>query len=131
VPPVRALCERLRAPAAWRDLALRVTALHLRCHRVAAMKPATVLKLLEEGDFLRQPDEFEPFLQACAADYRGREGLQDRPYPQAGRLRAALQAALDVRARDLDTDGLDGRQIGEALRRARIAAIAGSADRAG
>jgi len=131
VPLVRAVCERLRAPTAWRDLALRVAALHLRCHRACEMKPAALFRLLEEGDFLRRPDELEPFLQACEADYCGRDGLQDRPYPQAERLRNALESALAVRARDLDTAGLDGPQVGEALRRARIEAIAGSAGPAG
>jgi tRNA nucleotidyltransferase (CCA-adding enzyme) len=131
VQPVREVCERLRAPTAWRELALRVTALHLRCHRVLEMKPGSVLGLLEEGDFLRRPAELEPFLHACQADYCGREGRQDRPYPQASRLRAALEAALAVRARDLDIAGLDGPAVGAKLRRARIDAIAGSADPAG
>ena len=127
VPRVREVCDRLRAPTTWRELALRVTALHLRCHRALEMKPGSVLGLLEEGDFLRRPEELEPFLQACEADYCGREGLRDRPYPQAERLRAALAAALAVRARDLDTAGLEGPEIGAQLRRARIDAIAGSA----
>ncbi|MEJ2383477.1 MAG: multifunctional CCA addition/repair protein [Xanthomonadales bacterium] len=131
VPRVREVCDRLRAPTAWRELALRVTALHLRCHRALEMKPARVFALLEEGDFLRRPDELEPFLQACAADFRGRAGRADRPYPQAERLRTALTAARSVRARELDTDGLDGPQIGALLRRARIEAIAGSAGPAG
>ena len=131
VQPVREVCERLRAPTAWRELALWVTALHLRCHRVLEMKPGSVLGLLEEGDFLRRPAELEPFLHACQADYCGREGRQDRPYPQASRLRAALEAALAVRARDLDIAGLDGPAVGAKLRRARIDAIAGSADPAG
>ena len=131
VPLVRDICDRLRAPTAWRELALRVTALHLRCHRSLEMKPASILKLLEEGDFLRRPDELEPFLHACEADYRGRAGRQDRPYPQAQRLQAALEAALAVRARDLDTEGLDGPAIGARLRSARIDAIAGTAGPAG
>ena len=108
-----------------------MTALHLRCHRVLEMKPGSLLGLLEEGDFLRRPAELEPFLHACQADYCGREGRQDRPYPQASRLRAALEAALAVRARDLDIAGLDGPAVGAKLRRARIDAIAGSADPAG
>ena len=130
MPLVREACERLRAPTAWRDLALRVTALHLRCHRALEMKPGKVLELLEEGDFLRRPDELEPFLGACEADYCGRAGRQQRPYPQAERLREALAAALAVRARDLDTTGLDGPEIGTRLREARVRAIAGSGDRA-
>ena len=74
-----------------------------------------------------RPDVLPDFSRSCEADYRGRKGRQSRPYPQAGRLQAALEAALAVRARDLDTEGLSGPQVGEALRMARIAAIAASA----
>jgi tRNA nucleotidyltransferase (CCA-adding enzyme) len=95
------------------------------------MKPATKLRLLEDADLLRQPQGLDDFVRACEADYRGREGFESRPYPQAGLLAAALDAALSVRARDLDTTGLKGSQVGNRLREARIEAIAGSADPAG
>ena len=92
------------------------------------MTPPKVLKLLEEADLLRRPDLLQPFCQACEADYRGRKGLEDRPYPQAAHLQQALQAALAVQARDLEIEGLSGPQIGEKLRRARVQAIAGVSD---
>jgi tRNA nucleotidyltransferase (CCA-adding enzyme) len=125
LPLVEQLCERLRAPGAYRDLALRVCALHLRSHRAGEMKPGRLLALLEEADLLRRPEQFEPFVRACEADYRGRKGFEERPYPQARLLRAVLDAALQVRAVNLDIQGLEGPEIGEKLRRARIAAIAG------
>lgn len=127
--PVRALCDRLRVPVAWRDLALKVTALHLRCHQSLQMRPETVLKLLDAGDFLRRPEQLELFTLACRADYLGRKGLEDRPYPQAAFLRRALDSARSVQARDLDLEGLEGPAVGEKLRRARIEAIAGIANR--
>jgi tRNA nucleotidyltransferase (CCA-adding enzyme) len=105
-------------------LAVLVCALHLRAHRLGEMKPAAVMRLVEDADLLRRPDRLEDFLAACAADYLGRKGLGDRPYPQAGRLRTALEAARGVQARDLDIEGLGGEQIGARLREARIAAIA-------
>jgi hypothetical protein len=43
-------------------------------------------------------------------------------------LRSALQAVLTIRARDIDTEGLNGKEIGERLRQARISAIAGIGD---
>jgi tRNA nucleotidyltransferase (CCA-adding enzyme) len=124
VPLVQAVCARLRAPLSFRDLAVLVCALHLRAHRLGEMKPAAVMRLVEDADLLRRPDRLEDFLAACAADYLGRKGLGDRPYPQAGRLRTALEAARGVQARDLDIEGLGGEQIGARLREARIAAIA-------
>jgi len=65
----------------------------------------------------------ESFVQACEADYRGRKGFEERDYPQARRLGAALEASLSIKARQLDTSGLDGPTIGELLRRSRIEAI--------
>ncbi len=123
LPLVEAVCDRYRVPNHTRRLALQVCAHHLACHRLMEARPRTVFRLLEQLDAFRQPD-IDPFLAACEADYRGRKGLQDRPYPQAGRLRAALAAALDVRARDLASEGLAGKALGEALRSARIEAIA-------
>jgi tRNA nucleotidyltransferase (CCA-adding enzyme) len=122
IPLVEAVCDRYRVPNHTRRLALQVCAQHLACHRLMEARPKTVFRLLEQLDALRQPD-IDPFLAACEADYRGRKGLQDRPYPQAERLRAALGAALEVRARDLAAQGLAGKALGEALRRARIEAI--------
>lgn len=131
IPVVEAVCERLRVPRAWRDLAVMVCGLHLRSHRLAEMRPASVMRLIEDGDLLRRPERLREFLQACEADYRGRAGREDKPYPQATRLERALDAALSVRARDIETGGLDGVAIGERLRQARIEAIAGSEGPAG
>jgi len=123
VPLVERVCERFRVPGAYRDLALKVCALHLRCHRLMEMKPSRVMALLEEADLLRRPEQLEPFTRACEADYRGREGSEDDAYPQARKLAAVLEASLSIKARQLDTSGLDGRAIGELLRRTRIEAI--------
>ncbi|MGK2924683.1 MAG: multifunctional CCA addition/repair protein [Lysobacterales bacterium] len=131
VPLVQAVCARLRAPLAYRDLAVLVCALHLRAHRLGEMKPAAVMRLAEDADLFRRPDRLADFLAACAADYRGREGLEKRPYPQADRLRIAFEAARGVQARDLDIEGLSGEQIGARLREARIAAIAAALAAAG
>lgn len=123
VPLVRDVCERLRVPGAYLSLSLIVCELHLRCHGLLEARPSTVLKLIEDADLLRRPERMDDFLLACEADYRGRKGLEDRPYPQAGRLRKALAAALSVRASAVPTAGLDGKQIGKKIREARLMAI--------
>jgi tRNA nucleotidyltransferase (CCA-adding enzyme) len=123
VPLVDAVCKRLRVPKAMHDLARKSCALHLDCHRILEARPATVLRLLESLDVFRQPQVLPTFVLACEADYRGRKGLQERPYPQGEYLQKAYQATADIRARDLDLDGVSGPQIGEKLRQARIQAI--------
>ncbi len=123
VPLVERVCERFCVPGAYRDLALKVCALHLRCHRLMEMRPSRVMALLEDADLLRRPGQLESFVQACEADYRGRQGCEEREYPQARKLASALEASLSIKARQLDTSGLDGPAIGELLRRSRIEAI--------
>ncbi len=120
---VLALCERLRVPNDFRDLAVQVARYHTHCHRALELRPLTVLKLLEGVDALRRPERFEQFLLACEADARGRKGMQSREYPQATYLRSALAAASAVDAGGLDLDKLSGEAIRDKLRDARIDAI--------
>jgi tRNA nucleotidyltransferase (CCA-adding enzyme) len=122
LPLVDAVCERFRVPGAVRRLARQVCAHHLRCHRVLEARPRKVMQLLEHIDALRNPD-IDDFVQACEADYRGRAGFGGREYPQGKHLRASLEAARSVQARDLDTGSARGPEIGEQLRQARISAI--------
>ncbi len=124
LPLVEALCERLKVPNAYRQLALLVCEHHLNCHRGAELRPATLLRLLETTGALRDEQHFEEFLAACEADGRGRGGFEDRPYPQAGYFRAARREALGITAADVMGPGIEGPAIGEALRRARIARLA-------
>jgi len=123
VPLVDAVCKRMKAPNAMHDLARKVCAYHLDCHRLLEAKPVTVLRLLERLDVFRQPTLVDDFVVACEADYRGRKGLRDRPYPQGDYLKRAYRAVADIRARDLDLSGVSGPEVGERLRQARIEAI--------
>lgn len=120
---VQALCERLRVPNDFRDLALIVTRFHGVYHRAEELRLGTLLDLLESVDALRRPERFELFLLACEADSRGRPGFEDRDYPQLAILRAAQAAAAGVDVKPLLAQGLKGPKIAEALRQARIRAI--------
>lgn len=123
---VRQLCTRLRVPNEFRDLALAVARHHGVMHRIDELRPGTVLELIESVDFLRRPERLDPFLAACEADFRGRTGYEDRPYPQAAQLRAALAAvrAVDAAAIAAETGG-NGANIADRIRQARIGAIKG------
>jgi tRNA nucleotidyltransferase (CCA-adding enzyme) len=123
VRSIEELCRRLRAPNDYRELALLTGRHHGLCHRAEELRPATVLDLLQSLDAFRRPGRFEQFLLACEADYRGRPGYEQRPYPQAARLRQARDAALAVEIAPLTARGLQGQALAEALRQARVAAI--------
>jgi tRNA nucleotidyltransferase (CCA-adding enzyme) len=123
VPLVDDVCRRFRVPNAVHDLARKVCARHLDCHRILQARPVTVMRLLENLDVFRNQDLLPDFILACEADYRGRKGLQDRPYPQGAYLQKACLAANAILARDLDLQNVSGPEIGALLRQARIEAI--------
>lgn len=124
VEPVRALCARLKVPLEHRDLAVVACREHLNVHRFAELRDATVHDLLLRCDAFRKPARIDRLATVCEADKRGRLGNEDAGYPQGDALRRAHAAALAIHARDLATEGLTGTQVGAALRKARIAAIA-------
>jgi tRNA nucleotidyltransferase (CCA-adding enzyme) len=118
------LCDRMRAPNEYRELA-RVTALqHGNCHRALELRPSTLLEVIEGADGLRRPERFERFLLACTADARGRLGRERDDYRQGQLLRRARAAAAAVDAAPFIARGLAGPELGRHLREARIAAIA-------
>jgi len=122
IAPVLALCERLRVPTEHRELAVIACREHLNVHRIDELKPATVHELIAHCDGFRKPARIAQLATVCEADARGRVGLGDSPYPQADTLRRLHAAALAVRSADV-ASGLEGPAVGEALRKARIAAI--------
>jgi tRNA nucleotidyltransferase (CCA-adding enzyme) len=120
---VEALCERLKTPREFRELAVLVAHYHGLVHKAEELRADTVLKLLENTDAFRRPERFELFLLACEADHRGRTGLEDTPFPQADYLRRAAMAARAINTASLDTAKLSGPEIGAELRKQRLAAV--------
>jgi len=129
---LRQVSERWRVPRDCRELAEVVAREHGHIHRSDALGAAAILRLLQRCDALRRPERFEQVLLACECDARGRLHHEDRPYPQAARLRRALQAALAVdtaalaqqeQARHPSAHDL-GLRIGAAIEHARQRAIA-------
>jgi tRNA nucleotidyltransferase (CCA-adding enzyme) len=120
---VEALADRLRVPTDYRDLAVLAARWHGLAHRAEDLRPRTVLALLESCDAFRRPERFRELLLACEADYRGRGGYRDRPYPQSALLRAAQEKAMAITLTEADREGLTGEKIGELLRRRRLAAL--------
>ena len=122
--PVAAVSARFKVPAEYAALAQLVCKLHLLAHTALELKPATVLGLFEQLDAFRRPERVESFLIACEADKRGRLGSSEAAYPQAEFLRRAFAATKTIGAKEFVDRGLSGPAIGEAMRKARIDAIA-------
>lgn len=124
LPP---LCGRLRVPNDCRELALLVARFHGDMHRVSLLRPDTLVKIMERCDVMRRPERFEELLAVCEADHRGRQGWQDKPYPQAGMWRSAMRVmrAVDAAAIAAQCQAAGApQQIPERLRQARVAAVA-------
>jgi len=119
---IESLCERLRIPNEFRELAVLVARHHGVVHRAAELRPGTIHDLLADTDALRRGERFEGFLLACEADARGRKGLEERSYEQADLLRKALDAARRIVPTEEDLQ-LQGAAIAQRLRQRRIAAI--------
>ena len=121
--PVRAMCERLRCPSEWSACALAVCTEHLHVHRLLELRPGSICNVFDRIDAWRKPDRVRVLAQACEADKRGRLGLSDADYPQGALLQALFHKARGVSAAQFVENGLQGVQVGEALRQARIAEI--------
>jgi tRNA nucleotidyltransferase (CCA-adding enzyme) len=120
---VRALSERWRVPTDCRELAEVVAREHGNVHRSAELGGMGLVRLLERCDAFRKPQRFDEVLLACECDARGRLGHEDSAYPQAQRLRAALQAALGIDTAQIAAAaaarGARGPAIGAAIQQAR------------
>jgi tRNA nucleotidyltransferase (CCA-adding enzyme) len=122
--PLNDLCERLKVPSEYRDLAEIVCREHLNIHRLGEMKASTVHDLIARCDGFRKPERIDQLGLACEADKRGRLGLEELEYPSRALLNKFHAVAISVTFKDIDSAGLQGPQISEAMRRARIKAIA-------
>jgi len=124
VPLVRQLCQRLKVPRDYCDIALLVTEYHLYFHRARELRAGTLLKLFQRLDLFRRPERLQMFLLACEADSRGRPGdYQTRELEQPALFRTAFAAAAEVDVQPILDRGLSGKAIADELQQQRIRAI--------
>jgi tRNA nucleotidyltransferase (CCA-adding enzyme) len=120
---VKKVCQRLRVPNEYRDLAERTARFHLHYHRALELKPATVVKTLEQLDAYRKPERFEKFLLASEADARGRTGYENKDFPQGNYLRRALTVTKDIDIDKLRSLGFENMALANKIRETRIKAV--------
>jgi tRNA nucleotidyltransferase (CCA-adding enzyme) len=120
---LESVCQRLRVPVDCRELAILVARHHGEVHKAEKLKPSTIVKLLEKADAFRRPERFELLLEACACDFHGRTGFEQRPYPQAPLLLRALQTARAVDAGKIAREQSNPAKIAAAVHEARVHAV--------
>ncbi|MCG8464083.1 MAG: multifunctional CCA addition/repair protein [Xanthomonadales bacterium] len=123
VEPVEQLCQRLKCPGDYRDIARLVCRYHLRIHRALELRPGSLLKIFEQCDALRKPQRFIQILQACRCDARGRKGRHDAAYPQYEYLSQALKQLEQVDIKTVLLSGKKGAEIGQAIRHQRLSLL--------
>lgn len=123
LPLIENLCQRIKCPNDYKELALAVAAWHTHCHRALELKASSLLKLLLRLDAFRRPERFEQFLICCEADARGRTSFEDRDYPQSDFLRKAYKICVEVKAKEFVEQGIIGIKINEAMHKKRIALL--------
>lgn len=123
LPLLERLCERLRVPKSYKCLCQLVMEFHTHSHKAFELRADTIVDLLQQLGVFKQDGQLEDYLLACEADARGRTGLEGRPYPQADFLREACKVAQAVDIAAVINGGLQGAQIGVAVRQLRVRAV--------
>ncbi len=121
---VKKVCQRLRIPNEYRDLAERTARFHLHYHRALELKPATVVKTLEQLDAFRKPERFEKFLLASEADARGRTGYENKEFLQGNYFRQAFAATKNVDIAALRELGFENMALANKIKEVRVKAVA-------
>ena len=129
VAQIESLCERLRVPGEFRELALLSARLGALLHGgapppVAIQDPAWLLGILEAADAFRRPERFAAWLQVL----QSRAVAAGVPPPAAADLAArfggGLQRAAGVRLDGAQLATLKGPAIAGELRAERLRALA-------
>ena len=123
LPLVEKIATQLKVPNYCRQLALKVCEHHLHCHKAFQLKPSTLLRIFNQLDVWRKPQEFDDFIITCKSDFLGRLGFENRPYPQEQYLKDAMLAASSINAKAFVEQGLQGIAIKTAMAEARLHAI--------
>ncbi|WP_318464470.1 multifunctional CCA addition/repair protein [Photobacterium leiognathi] len=123
IKPIKALCQRLRVPNEYRDLALLVCEQHTKIHHAEEMRADTFIKIFDQIDAWRRPERVAQLATCCRADARGRTHFEQTPYPQADIFQAVFAIAQQVDVKAIVAAGFKGAEIREQLAAKRIEAV--------
>lgn len=123
IKPIKKLCQRIKIPNEYRDLALLVCAQHTKIHHAQEMRASTFITIFDQIDGWRKPERIAQLAICCRADARGRQGLEDTLYPQADILIAVFNIAQAVSVKPIIAAGFTGADIKHQLSQSRITAV--------
>jgi len=114
---VSSLCERMRAPTIFRELALLVVNQHQQYKSLNTDDAETVVTFLENIDALRRPERLAGFVVACQANQPKQE------LTTVDVLQNVLSVMRAVDPQQFVAEGLVGADIAVALHSARVEAV--------
>lgn len=123
IKPIKALCQRLRVPNEYRDLALLVCEQHTKIHHAEEMRADTFIKIFDQIDAWRKPERVAQLATCCRADARGRTHFEQTPYPQADIFQAVFAIAQQVDVKAIVAAGFKGAEIRKQLAEKRVEAV--------
>jgi tRNA nucleotidyltransferase (CCA-adding enzyme) len=121
VDAIRHLCQRLKIPNKYRDLAQMMAEVHIQIHQVDALDPEAILDVLMKVGVFRQHPVLDEILRLCQADACA-SGLTN-VYAPAQRWQAYARVCQNISPQQWVDQGLDGKKIQQLLRQARLKAI--------
>jgi len=127
---VEDFCKTFKIPNKFKELGLICCKYHTHVHMAFNMKPKSIYKLFENVKAETKTDRFYKFLDVCESDAKGRgDYLSEIPYTQKQFLIECLDAVKSVDTKIISATmlakGKSGKDIGEAIRVAKIDAIRG------
>jgi tRNA nucleotidyltransferase (CCA-adding enzyme) len=118
VEAIVSLCDRLRVPVEYRELALLAARLAQRLIDAGRADAEQLLALLEASDALRRPERFGKLLLVARAR------VDSSPEPPSELLSEALATAAAITLASDQFAALSGPEIAAALRQGRLEALA-------
>ena len=128
IPLVKGLCQRLKVPGKFKDLAVKFCEYHLHAHRVEELRPKTVLKVLNGLDVFRKKALLPQFLDAAESDFFGRGGLGNlgsgnKNYYQREVWERIFASLINISSSSYIKQGMSGEKIAKALHVMRLKVI--------
>ncbi|ARD21519.1 MULTISPECIES: multifunctional CCA addition/repair protein [Shewanella] len=123
LPIIKKLCQRLKTPNEFKELALLCSDQHQNIHNADELRPETIIKIFDKADFWRKPHRLDDLLICCQADIQGRTGFENADYPQSDYLKKCFILAQEVNVQEVIKAGFQGKEIKQQLSVRRIEAI--------
>ncbi|KEA64201.1 tRNA nucleotidyltransferase [Marinobacterium lacunae] len=117
IEQIKTLCQRLKAPNRYRDIALQLRSWHAPLAAFTSLSAEDKLALVKQLDLLRRPERLEQLRPCVASLHPPLEAIAPTLEPLLSRLH-------ELSPRDLMAQGFTGKALGEELEKRQLAICA-------